>query len=374
MITIPKGDKNTPLSITMNKDIIGLGYIQNLEACQFDRKKQYTFYGYTEKIIRFLTKESNRKIYLGLGLKYIAEAMVQLEELLGDRLDTSGYDIDWYDERYCIRHVGYRYIVIFRHYKNNVTFTYLEYSSQETLSMLTLSTLDKDKLPTPKIIQPDDLYNTFGRMKLCEDIYKIISEKMNYDIGSPLQYSVPTEFCGLIDANDINDALGTYIEDMKKLLPITVKDHILESPYDFYGTYEILSERSPLAMYGRAKYMESFSKVHSIYSTSPAMLVKLADLYVLCIVVDGEYFKKSVPSSYNAIIAGDDPFVTTVERFRRFLYILPQFIKTISYRHPLWFTFSILALCEGRSAAEEAMRVREERERKLIMGNRKFGE
>ena len=104
------------------------------------------------------------------------------------------------------------------------------------------------------------------------------------------------------------------------------------------------------------------------------MLVKLADLYVLCIVVDGEYFKKSVPSSYNAIIAGDDPFFTTVERFRRFLYILPEFIKTISYRHPLWFMFSILALCKGRSAAEEAMRVREERERKMIMGNRKFGE
>ena len=159
---------------------------------------------------------------------------------------------------------------------------------------------------------------------------------------------------------------GTYIEGMKKLLPITVKDHILESPFDFHGAYEILSERSPLAMYGRAKYMESFSKVHSIYSTSPAMLVKLADLYVLCIVVDGEYFKSCVPSSYNAIIAGDDPFVTTVERFRRFLYILPQFIKTISYRHPLWFTFSILALCEGRSAAEAAMRDREERKRKQI--------
>ena len=62
MITIPKKDKSSPLSITMNKDIIGLGYIQNLEACQFDRKKQYTFYRYTEKIIRFLTNKSNRKI------------------------------------------------------------------------------------------------------------------------------------------------------------------------------------------------------------------------------------------------------------------------------------------------------------------------
>ena len=374
MITIPKKDKSSPLSITMNKDIIGLGYIQNLEVCQFDRKKQYTFYRYTEKIIRFLTNKSNRKIYLGLGLKYIAEAMVQLEALLGDRLDTSGYDIDWYDERYCIRHVGYNYVIIFRHSKNNVTFTYLEYSAQRILSMLELSILDKDKLPTSKIIQPDDLYNTFGEMKLCEDIYKIISEKMNYDIGSPLQYCVPTEFCGLIDANDINDALGVYIDDMKKLLPITVKDHILESPHDFHMTYEILSENSPLVMYTRAKYMESFSKVHGIYSTSPAMLIKLADLYALCIIVDGEYFKKSVPSSYTAIMAGDDPFVTTVEKFRRFLYILPQFIKTISYRHPLWFVFSILALCEGRSAAEEAMRVREERERKLIMGDRKFGE
>lgn len=374
MITIPKKDKSSPLSITMNKDIIGLGYIQNLEACQFDRKKQYTFYRYTEKIIRFLTNKSNRKIYLGLGLKHIAEAMVQIEELLGDRLDTSGYDIHWHDERYCIRHVGYGYIVIFRHFNNNTTFTYLEYSAQRTLSMLELSILDKDKLPTSEIIQPSELYNAFGEAKLCEKIYKIISEKMNYDIGSPLQYSVPPEFCGLIDAKDINDALGVYIDDMKKLLPITVKDHILESPYDFYGTYEILSEHSPLAMYGRAKYMESFSKVHSIYSTSPAMLVKLADLYVLCIVVDGEYFKKCVPSSYNAIIAGDDPFLTTVERFRRFLYILPEFIKTISYRHPLWFMFSILALCKGRSAAEEAMRVREERERKMIMGNRKFGE
>lgn len=374
MITIPKEDKTNPLSIMMDKGVIRLQYLQNSEDCQFDREKQYTFYRYTEKIIGFLTNKSNRKIYLGLGLKHIAEAMVQIEALLGCQLDTSGYDIRWHDERYCIRHVGYGYIVIFRHFKNNTTFTYLEYSTQRILSMLELAILDKNKLPTSEIIQPSELYNAFGETKLCEKIYKIISEKMNYDIGSPLQYSVPAEFCGLIDASDINDALGTYIEDMKKLLPITVKDHILESPYDFYGTYEILSECSPIAMYGRAKYMESFSKLHSIYSTSPAMLVKLADLYVLCIVVDGEYFKKSVPSSYNAIVAGGDPFLTTVESFRRFLYILPEFIKTISYRHPLWFMFSILALCKGRSAAEEAMRVREERERKMIMGNRKFGE
>ena len=372
MITIPMEDNNSPLYITMDKDVIRLGYLENGGVCQFERKRQYTFYSYTEKMIRFLTDKSNRKIYLGDGLKYIAEAMVKLEELLGDRLDTSEYDIDWYNERFCIRHLGYRYVVISHHSKDGATFTYLEYSAQKILSTLVLST--PDKLPIPKIIQPEDLRIVFSEMKLFDDIYKIISEKMDYDAGSILQYSVPTEFCGLINANDINSALDAYITDIKKLLPFTVKDRILESPYDFTGTYEILSERSPLVMYARSRYLESFGKAHTMYSTSPSMLMKLADLYALCIIVDSEYFKSCAPSSYNAIIAGDDPFVTTIERFRRFLYILPQIIKIIAKRHPLWFVFSILALCEGRSAAEEAMRCREEKERKLIMGNRKFGE
>ena len=262
-------------------------------------------------MIRFLTDKSNRKIYLGDGLKYIAEAMVQLEELLGDRLDTGGYDIDWHDERFCIRHLGYRYVAIFHHSKDGVTFTYLEYSAHKILSMLALST--SDKLPTPKIIQPEDLRSVFGEAKLCDDIHKIISEKMDYDVGSLLQYSVPTEFCGFINANDINSALDMYIADIKKLLPSTVKDRILECPYDFTRTYETLSERSPLVMYARFRYLESFDTAHKLHSTSPIMLMKLADLYALCIIVDSEYFKSCTPSSYNAIIAGDDPFVTTIE-------------------------------------------------------------
>ena len=377
MMIIPSEDKNSPLPIMVTKDVIRLGYLQNFEDCQFDRKRTYTFYEYTEKIIQFLKKESNRKIYLGLGLKYIATMMVQLELLLGDRLNTSGYDVIHNDERYGIRHVGYRYIVIFRYPSNlrkNLVFTYLEYTEYGTLNTLQLSTRDREKLPSSTHLEKGGLSREFGDLELCEKIYKIISEKINYDIGSPLQYSIPSEFCGLIDANDINAALGTYIDDMKKLLPITVKDRILESPYDFQSAYEILSERSPLAMYGRTKYMESFSKVHSIYSTSPAMLIKLADLYVLCIIVDGEYFKRYLPSSFRAIMAGNNPFVTTIEKFRRFLYGLPMIIKIISHRHPFWFTFSIIALCEGRSSAEEAICYREEKERKLIMGDRKFGE
>lgn len=376
MITVENTSKNCPLTVRMDESCIYVQYRSDEDDLRFDRSTSYSFDTYSRKMIEFFNKKDHRKIYLGMGIRDIVDTMMQIEILLGDQLKgAEEYDVVSEHAIYKVRHVGNNLIGIVRISSGDSTHGYFQYINEGKLCVFDRAPKSEEDLPVYKYEPYEDFLKYYGDSKASGEIYEIISKKIDYSLGKPIAFQPPVEFCGLIDSKDINDALAEYIEDMIKLLsPNMPAREIVPSEESFFRpVYEILSEKSPISMFPRAKYMESFSKAHQVYSTSPAMLIKLADLYVLCMVVDGAYFKHYT-SSYDSIMIGHEPFATTLDRFRRFIAGLSWIIKTISYRHPLWFVFSMLALLEGHDAAKKAMRDRDEKEIKLALRGRKFGE
>ena len=375
MITIENTSKKCPLTVRMDESCIYVQYCYGEDELRFDRSTSYSFDTYTRKMIEFFNKKDHRKIYLGMGIRDILDAMMQIEILLGDRLNGADeYNVVSEHAIYKVRHVGNNLIGVARISSDGATHGYFQYTNEGKLCVFDRAPKSEEDLPIYKYESYEDFLKYYGEPKASEEIYDIISKKIDYSLGKPIAFRPPVEFCGLIDAKDINDALAEYIDGMSKLLSpnIPARQVAPDEVYFFRPVYEVLSEKSPIAMFPRAKYMESFSKVHQVYSTSPAMLIKLADLYVLCMIVDGAYFKQY--TSYDSIMIDHEPFATTLDRFRRFIMGLSWIIKTISYRHPLWFVFSLLALLEGHDAAKKAMSDRDEKELKLVLRGKKFGE
>jgi len=377
MITVENTSKKCPLTVRVDESCIYVQYRSDEDDLRFDRSTSYSFDTYTRKMIEFLNKKDHRKIYLGMGIRDIVDTMMHIEILLGDQLKgAEEYDVVSEHAIYKVRHVGNNFIGIARISSNGSSHGYFQYTKEGKLCVFDRAPKSEEDLPVYKYEPYEDFLKYYGESKASEEIYEIISKKIDYSLGKSIFFQPPVEFCGLIDPKDINDALMEYIESMSKLLSPNIPAREVESDevYFFRPTYEVLCEKSPIAMFGRAKYMDSFSKVHQVYSTSPAMLIKLADLYVLCMIVDSAFFKHWAPVSYKAIMLDHEPFATTLDRFRRFLIALSGLIEIIVKRHPLYFVFSVLALLNGHDAAEKVMKNREEMELKLALRGRKFGE
>lgn len=377
MITVENTSKNCPIIVRMDESCIYVQYRSDEDDLRFDRSTDYSFDTYTRKMIEFFNKKDHRKIYLGMGIRDIVDTMMQIEILLGDQLKgAEEYDVVSEQAIYKVRHVGNNLIGIVRISSGDSTHGYFQYINEGKLCVFDRAPKSEEDLPVYKYEPYEDFLKYYGDSKASGEIYEIISKKIDYSLGKPIFFQPPVEFCGLINPKDINDALMEYIESMIKLLSPNIPAREIEPDevYFFRPAYEVLSEKSPIAMFGRAKYMDSFSKVHQVYSTSPAMLIKLADLYVLCMVVDSAFFKHWAPVSYKAIMSNHEPFATTLDRFRRFLIGLGGLIELIANRHRLYFVFSVLGLLNGHYAAENAMKNREEMERKLALRGRKFGE
>ena len=375
MITLLKATSNFPINVGIDEDSIYIQYQTDDDFVEIDRNCDYTIDDYSRLLLEFFNKVGHRKIYLGMGIKRLTDIMIMVETLLGNRLKGADkYEVESKGVTYKVRYVGNNLISIVRVLADDITHGYFEYTNVGKLASFYHTPKSEEDLPTYQYISYEDFLKYYGDAEASSKIYDIISKRIDYSLGKPINFQPPTEFCGLIDAEDINDNLATYIEDMIKLLsPNIPAREIGPSEETFFRpVYEILCEKSPIAMFPRAKYMESFTKVHQVYSTSPAMLIKLADLYVLCMVVDNAFFKNC--KSYDSIMIEHEMFATTIDRFRRFIMGLHWIISIIAYRHPLYFVFSLLALLEGHNAAKKAMRDREERELKLVLRGKKFGE